>query len=455
MEINNLKNFIDNNILTITIKSLLNEYNLQKSQFYYDFNLLFNISPKRYINNKRLLLSCYDLIYTKNNILDIAIKFNFQAQETYIRAFKKLFKITPGKFRKTYNIKPKYKGVINNIMQSKNLITNIEKVSFNPKANHAPQNIVYPSVLSKVFNYLDNIKNYPTFNQNKYYLIDPTYVFILGITNLSFSFIKKQDLITPEIDQLLINKPSQIIKKSFMYSNYDYDIVLNEDLDTSLNLIKKSINNNFPIIAYGLYNELDYSYIFGYNENNILGSSFYTKDNLYNESNWFNKIKYFIFIKEKQTPKSININDILLNIKETLLNQENLNYLLGLNALKSWKDNLLNQDLFNDVNDKKLKDLFKSHTILSLNLAEYRYYASLFLNQLSAIYVIYETELNNLSNISKNTHDIIYEMWEILNIDLNNYKRMLDINIRKQLVSKIDKIINNEQLIINKINEMS
>lgn len=53
-----------------------------------------------YVKGRRLSLSLGDLINTDNNILDIALKYQFEYEQSYIRAFQKLFHITPAKYRR-------------------------------------------------------------------------------------------------------------------------------------------------------------------------------------------------------------------------------------------------------------------------------------------------------------------------------------------------------------------
>jgi AraC family transcriptional regulator len=70
---------------------------------YHLLRLFKSISEKSlmaYVKARRLSLSLYDLIRTDMNILDIAIKYQFEYEQSYIRAFQKQFHITPAKYRK-------------------------------------------------------------------------------------------------------------------------------------------------------------------------------------------------------------------------------------------------------------------------------------------------------------------------------------------------------------------
>jgi len=58
-----------------------------------------------------LSASIDNIINSNLNILDIAILYDFEYEQTYIRSFKREFGITPGDLRKTgqiIKIKPRY-----------------------------------------------------------------------------------------------------------------------------------------------------------------------------------------------------------------------------------------------------------------------------------------------------------------------------------------------------------
>ncbi len=53
-----------------------------------------------YIRGRRLSLSLHDLIHSRLKIIDIAIKYQFEYEQSYIRAFQNYFGITPAKYRR-------------------------------------------------------------------------------------------------------------------------------------------------------------------------------------------------------------------------------------------------------------------------------------------------------------------------------------------------------------------
>jgi len=65
------------------------------------FKFSFGRTIGSYIRSRRLSASIGDLLKTNFSVLDIAIEYGFEYEETYIKAFKKEFCITPGSLRKT------------------------------------------------------------------------------------------------------------------------------------------------------------------------------------------------------------------------------------------------------------------------------------------------------------------------------------------------------------------
>jgi AraC family transcriptional regulator len=68
------------------------------------FNFAFKQSIADYIRSRRLATSLADLLRPDTNILDIALDYGFGYEQTYIRAFKQEFGLTPGDFRRAEHI---------------------------------------------------------------------------------------------------------------------------------------------------------------------------------------------------------------------------------------------------------------------------------------------------------------------------------------------------------------
>ena len=68
------------------------------------FRFAFRQPIAGYIRSRKLTASLDELLETDYNILDIALKYGFCYEQSYINAFKREFGMTPGGFRKSGHI---------------------------------------------------------------------------------------------------------------------------------------------------------------------------------------------------------------------------------------------------------------------------------------------------------------------------------------------------------------
>ncbi|MDF2586917.1 MAG: transcriptional regulator, AraC family [Anaerocolumna sp.] len=75
------------------------------SQFYFQkvFTMLCDCTVSEYIRNRRMTLSGYDVVDTDINILDIAVKYGYETNESFTRAFTRFHGITPSDARKNHS----------------------------------------------------------------------------------------------------------------------------------------------------------------------------------------------------------------------------------------------------------------------------------------------------------------------------------------------------------------
>ncbi len=92
---------IEENLLhPLSLDELSKKIGLSKYHLERLFKSLSNKSLMAYIRGRRLSLSLHDLIDTRLSILDIAVKYQFDYEQSYIRAFQNQFRLTPAKYRK-------------------------------------------------------------------------------------------------------------------------------------------------------------------------------------------------------------------------------------------------------------------------------------------------------------------------------------------------------------------
>ncbi|AWO80509.1 hypothetical protein C1N78_18990 [Serratia marcescens] len=91
---NNLEN--DLSIDAISHRSGYSKWHLQRM-----FRAVTGRKIGTYVRERRLTRAAFSMRMTKISIVDIAVLYNFESQQSFTRAFKKLFGKAPGYYRRT------------------------------------------------------------------------------------------------------------------------------------------------------------------------------------------------------------------------------------------------------------------------------------------------------------------------------------------------------------------
>jgi AraC family transcriptional regulator len=92
---------IENDIRkSINAGDLAEKYELSERHLRRLFRFAFNQPLCSYIRSRKLAVSLGDLLKTDTNVINVAVNYGFDYEQSYIRAFKREFGITPGELRK-------------------------------------------------------------------------------------------------------------------------------------------------------------------------------------------------------------------------------------------------------------------------------------------------------------------------------------------------------------------
>ena len=93
--------FIETNLYEpLTVESVANAVSYSYYHFHRYFQAVMGETIGSYIRSRRLTQAAYDLIYSNKKILDIAVSLYFESAESFTRAFRKRYGITPTEYRK-------------------------------------------------------------------------------------------------------------------------------------------------------------------------------------------------------------------------------------------------------------------------------------------------------------------------------------------------------------------
>ncbi len=92
---------IEANIKQLTdLDQLSGEIGLSKYHLHRLFRSITGKSLMNYVRKRKLSLSLHELLYTDLKVIDIASEYKFEYEQSYIRAFKQMFLMTPSQYRK-------------------------------------------------------------------------------------------------------------------------------------------------------------------------------------------------------------------------------------------------------------------------------------------------------------------------------------------------------------------
>ncbi|WJH35783.1 AraC family transcriptional regulator [Paenibacillus sp. CC-CFT747] len=84
----------------LTLGELARRACFSEFHFHRVFQALTGEPVMEYVRKRRLATAACRIAYTRDKLIDIALDSGFRSQETFIRAFKKLFHLTPGDYRR-------------------------------------------------------------------------------------------------------------------------------------------------------------------------------------------------------------------------------------------------------------------------------------------------------------------------------------------------------------------
>lgn len=103
-----------NLIKAISLEDIADEAYLSCYHFHRIFTSHTGYSVKEYIRKRRLSCAGREVVFNTDKLKDIALKYQFETLESFIRAFKKEFGITPGLLRKQKGVFSEFKAINNN-----------------------------------------------------------------------------------------------------------------------------------------------------------------------------------------------------------------------------------------------------------------------------------------------------------------------------------------------------
>lgn len=101
-KIQNSINYIENNLCKkIRLTDIAKQSYFSEFYFHKLFRNIIGTTVMDYIKKRRLIEAATDLVKTNEKITDIAFKYQFGSEESFSRAFKRMYGMSPRKYRNT------------------------------------------------------------------------------------------------------------------------------------------------------------------------------------------------------------------------------------------------------------------------------------------------------------------------------------------------------------------
>lgn len=86
----------------INLDDLAQKAHLSKYHYHRLFHKTTGESVTKYITKRRMKKASEELVQTDQTIIDIALKYQYASQESFSRAFLRIYGLTPGKYRRVH-----------------------------------------------------------------------------------------------------------------------------------------------------------------------------------------------------------------------------------------------------------------------------------------------------------------------------------------------------------------
>ncbi|MCL2765732.1 MAG: AraC family transcriptional regulator [Treponema sp.] len=304
--------FIESNLTNeITLDDVANHVYVSSYHYQRVFSLTTGITIGDYIRNRRLSLAGQELLLSKNRIIDIAMNYQYDSQESFTKAFTRFHGITPNSARKqSHRLKYFRPLTINIIIQGGFEMSNQREILMVAQySSYESDSIARLLAGAESPRKLNIIKEYRKIeNWQNYFLCSgicsvglklgsniTDFHYYANFTGDNFTYMYSEKIGNPDniqVDSGLTNYffSPQVVKKAFAAFGHDCVYISNseikKDFRAVMNAIKTSIDKDIPVLAWGMGNVMygngnrydpmsEGCLIGGYNENDVLYVNLY------------------------------------------------------------------------------------------------------------------------------------------------------------------------------------
>jgi hypothetical protein len=358
------------------------------------------------------------------------------------------------------------------------VLEGIPRVQFYQGGKRCPEDIILPSVVRSVLEYLGQsepgARDYGCKHclaQNPDCTVLCTYAYLVGVSGAA-SFLSWKDgwhgdNVAPFYMSADAEAPERHI---FEAIGYTYEWIVKErgrDNETLFRQrIAESIQRGMPVLGYGVIGPPEASIVAGYDEGGdvLIGWSFFQDaeaehepSGYFRKRDWFDGTECLLIIGDKVDKPPLretcrNALHWMLHVTRTPMvrpepdaPKEYQNRHNGLAAYMAWAAHLLNDDAWPAGDENVLRAHYQIHNDAVSIVAEARWYGSVFLAQIVEGFEAgpktpgRQADILHAAACYAAEHDLMWEIWELAGGIGNQeaYRSMADPNVRKTMVEVI------------------
>lgn len=421
-----------------------------------------NMPIMKYYKRRRIIVSAFEILHSEKKIIDIALESGFSNHESYTRAFRKVFGMTPSRFRVDRPLigrKQLYSGVFGLerlvskekrsdelIMKqdnSKTILYDIRKIEQGAYGSKT----MFPICIKAVSEYLGD---------------DVSYAYIMAATGAAFRLVWNRaewDLSNIDIYHTL-KESNEVYKYGAKALGREFDFIGRDDntkKEDFTAFIKSKIEKGFPVIALGIIGPPEPCIVAGYEESGdvVVGWNFFQNDAEFAseislmDNGYFRSDKWW---ENTDTQAAMCIGavsdapgsdkEIVKMASDIMTARNEYTYAKGISAYDAWKDMLLDEKWFENGAgfDYLFSKLLVQNDAITC-ISDGRKWAAKYFEELAEKYG--ETKKAVCRKIAKHFQEVssIADMMTLLMGDWSDMEKMLKNFANRTVREKIGNLI--------------
>ena len=461
-----LISYVESHLDNFDIKEMSEKFGFSEIYLRELFLKNVNMPIMQYYKRRRMIASAFELLHSDKKIVDIAFESGFSNHESYTRAFRKIFGMSPSRFRidrpligrkelytgvfglerlanKEKRSDVTTMGIVIEQNDNKAILYGIRKIEWGAYGSDT----IFPICVKAVSEYLGD---------------DVSYAYIMAVTGAAFRFTwnrEEWDLSNIDIYHTL-KESNEIYQYGAKALGRDFDFI-GRDEDTKkedfVAFIKSKVAKGFPVIALGIIGPPEPCIVAGYEAagETIVGWNFFQDDpefsskisrmdNGYFRSDvwWENTDTQAVMCIGAVADKPCSDKEIIGTAAAIMEARDEGSYAKGIKAYDAWKEMLLDEKWFESGTG--FDDLFSKLLVQNdamVCLSDGRKWGAEYFEELSSKYGKTEEEIcRKIAGHFRKVSDSAKEMMSLIG-DWSNTENMLD-NFANRLVrEKIAKLI--------------